>query len=141
MSSTERTASFFTRWSESYEQMCASFHDVFGAECVWDQRPLARTTGPDAAVRFLNLAHRTMGLATIDVEMLSIAAARDVVHTERIDHLRRANGRLIVAAPVAGVLTFRDGRLVHWREYFDAATFAGHTLGTAVGNVTRRARR
>src|ERR1700761_6123338 len=42
-----------------------------------------------------------------------------IVHVQRVDRLRRADGSLIVAAPVAGVLEFRGERVVAWREYFD----------------------
>ena len=128
----QRTLEFFARWSTSYEELTESFRDVFDPQCVWDQRPMARTTGPAAAIRFMDIARTTMGLATIDVEIVSIAAAGDKVHTERIDTLRRADGGIIVAAPVAGVLTFEGGRLVHWREYFDSATFAGLALGSNI---------
>jgi limonene-1,2-epoxide hydrolase len=125
----EATREFFARWSASYEELCASFRDTFSADCVWDQRPIARTTGPDPAVRFLALAHRAMGLATVDVELLSIAVAGDTVHTQRIDHLRTKRGRTIVSIPVAGVLTYRGAEVIHWREYFDAATFALKSIG------------
>jgi len=128
----QRATDFFDRWSSSYGGLTASFREVFAPHCVWDQRPMARTTGPDAAIRFMDIARTTMGLATVDVEIVSIAAAGDKVHTERIDTLRRSDGSSIVAAPVAGVLTFEGGRLVHWREYFDSATFAGLALGSNI---------
>jgi limonene-1,2-epoxide hydrolase len=128
----QRATEFFSRWSVSYEELGASFRDVFDPQCVWDQRPMAKTTGPAAAIRFMDIARTTTGLATIDVEVVSIAAAGDKVHTERIDTLRRADGSIIVAAPLAGILTFEAGRLVHWREYFDSATFAGLALGSNI---------
>lgn len=136
---TQRTTEFFARWSASYEGLTASFRDVFAPDCVWDQRPVAKTTGPHAAIRFLDIARTTMGLATIDVEILSIVEACDKVHTERIDTLRRSDGSIIVAVPVAGVLTFLDGRLVHWREYFDSATFAGLALSSNIKTVATSA--
>jgi limonene-1,2-epoxide hydrolase len=126
------TTDFFSSWSMSYGGLTASFREVFAPHCVWDQRPMAKTTGPDAAIRFMDIARTTMGLATIDVEIVSIAAVGDKVLTERIDTLCRADGTVIVAAPVAGVLTFEGGRLVHWREYFDSATFAGLALGSNI---------
>jgi limonene-1,2-epoxide hydrolase len=136
---TQRTLAFFDRWSTSYDGLTESFRDVFDPQCVWDQRPMAKTTGPAAAIRFMDIARTTMGLATIDVEVVSIAAAGDKVHTERIDTLRRSDGSVIVAAPVAGVLTFEGGRLVHWREYFDSATFAGLALGSNIKTVATSA--
>lgn len=135
----QRTLGFFALWGTSYEGLTESFRAVFAPQCVWDQRPLVKTTGPAAAIRFMDIARRTMGLATIDVEVVSIAAAGDKVLTERIDTLRRADGSIIVTVPVAGVLTFEGGRLVHWREYFDSATFAGLALGSNIKSAATTA--
>jgi hypothetical protein len=64
---------------------------------------------------------------------------RGIVWTERVDHLRRADGRLIVSAPVAGIVEWRDGRIVAWREYFDSATFVGRALPRLVTGAAERA--
>jgi limonene-1,2-epoxide hydrolase len=129
------TTAFFSRWSTSFDEMCASFTDVFGPDCVWDQRPMARTTGPHEALRFLRLCRRTLGLDTIEVEVLSAAVTGSTVHTQRVDHLRRADGGLIASAPVAGVLEWQSDRLVHWKEYFDAGSLGARAVasGAEVG--------
>ena len=132
-------AEFFARWSTSFDEMCVAFTEVFAPTCVWDQRPIPRATGPEQAVRFLRMSRRSIGLDTIDVEMLSIAVAGYTVHTQRVDHLKRADGSLIASAPVAGVLTFQeDGLLAHWREYFDAATLASRSTVSGVGALARK---
>jgi limonene-1,2-epoxide hydrolase len=129
---------FFARWGVSFEELCASLEDVLAPDGVWDQRPIPRLTGPRSAVRFMRLARRTLGVETIDVEVLRIAGAGDVVHCERVDRLRRADGSVIVAAPVAGVLTFSGDRVVHWREYFDSAGFVARALGSSLAHLARR---
>jgi limonene-1,2-epoxide hydrolase len=132
-----RALEFFAAWGESFDAMCTSFN-VFASDCVWDQSPIPKLTGPRQAVRFLRIAHRVLGLATIDVEILDIASNNDVVHTARIDRLRRADGTLIAAAPVAGVLTFDAGKIRHWREYFDATGFLAQTVATSLTHPIRR---
>ncbi|WAJ46641.1 limonene-1,2-epoxide hydrolase [Mycobacterium sp. Aquia_216] len=132
-----RVLGFFAAWGESFDAMCASF-DLLAAECVWDQRPIPKLTGPGQAVRFLRIAHRVLGLATIDVEILGIASKNDVVHTARVDRLRRADGTLIAAAPVAGMLTFGAGKITHWREYFDATGFLAQTVATTLTHPVRQ---
>jgi limonene-1,2-epoxide hydrolase len=129
---------FFARWSVSHEEMLASFREEFGPDTVWDQRPIPRIIGPERAVKFLSLCRTAMGLATIDVDVLKLAVDGDTVHTERIDTLRRADGSIISAAPVAGVLTYRGGQLVYWREYFDAATFVSKTVAGLVSGLVRK---
>lgn len=137
----QRTLDFFARWGESFDACCDSLADLLADDCVWDQRPIPRLTGPRQAVRFMKVAHAALGLQTVDVEVLHIASAGDVVHVARIDRLRRADGSLIAAAPVAGVLQFRGGQVVHWREYFDATEFVAQTLATGSLYAVRRAGR
>jgi limonene-1,2-epoxide hydrolase len=129
---------FFARWGESFDAVCASFQELLAEDCIWDQRPIPRLTGPRQAVRFLKVCRNTLGLDTIDVEILHIATQGDVVHVERIDRLRRADGSVIASAPVAGVLQFSGDRVVHWREYYDSAEFLAQALGTSILYVTRR---
>ena len=129
---------FFARWGESFDACRASFHELLADDCIWDQRPIPRLTGPRQAVRFLDITRRAMGLDTIDVEILRVARAGSVVHVERIDRLRRRDGSLIAAAPVAGVLTFSGDRVVHWREYFDSSGFVMQALDTSLLHLARR---
>ena len=80
-----------------------------------------------------------MGLETVDVEIRNITSVGGIVHTERVDHLRRADGRLIVSAPVAGILEWHEGRIVTWREYFDSASFVGRALPRLAVGAAQRA--
>jgi limonene-1,2-epoxide hydrolase len=89
-------------------------------------------------VLFLKLCRAALGLVTIDVEILKLAVDGDTVLTERVDTLRRADGSIISAAPLVGVLTYRDGQLVYWREYFDAGTFVSKTLVGLVSGLVRK---
>ena len=133
------TRDFFDSWSTSFDSVVESFRTRLAVDCEWDQRPMLRTRSRDGAVRFLRVCHRTIGLATIDVELLSLAVTASstgtVVHTARIDHLRRNDGSLIASAPVAGVLTLSAGQIVHWKEYFDPAVFGGRALGSIAAHA------
>ena len=132
-----RALEFFARWGESFDACAASF-ELLAEDCVWDQRPIPRLTGPRAAVRFLTLTRHTLGLETIDVEIVRVASRGNVVHVERVDRLRRADGSLIAAAPVAGVLTFTGDQVTHWREYFDSAGFVAQALTTSAAHLATR---
>ena len=46
----------------------------------------------------------------------------DVVFTEGVDDFTAPDGKN-VAIPYAGVLRFRDGKIIEWRDYFDRASF------------------
>jgi limonene-1,2-epoxide hydrolase len=133
-----RATAFFASWGTSFAGMCEGFAIEFDPACDWDQRPMWRTHSLDSALSFLRLARRTLRLDTIDVELLSIAVAGQVVHTQRIDHLRRRDGSLIVAAPVAGVLTYRGDRIVTWKEYFDPTVMGAKTAWSMLRHLVRR---
>jgi limonene-1,2-epoxide hydrolase len=137
VSTEQRAAAFFARWGTSFEAMCDAFRETFAEDCVWEQRPMAVTTGPAEAIRFLRLARAGLGLATVDVELRRVAVDGQVVHTERIDYLRRADGTLIAAAPVAGVLEFDGERIVRWREYFDPVGFSRQACASALSRGAR----
>lgn len=104
--------------------------------------PATRTAvrGSVGARRFLTVARRSIGLETCYVDVLDMAVDGDAVHVDRVDHLRRRNGSLIASAPVAGVLTFTEDQVTHWREYFDSTTFAGQALATTATHLLRQAR-
>lgn len=138
MTDEQRTIAFFEKWAVSYDVMTGAFYEAFAPDCRWEQRPLAVTTGPDEAVRFLRRAKIGMGLERIEVDVRNITSAPGIVSTERVDHLLRADGRRIVSAPVAGVLEWRDGRIVAWREYFDSATFVGRALPRLLTGAAQR---
>jgi limonene-1,2-epoxide hydrolase len=133
--SERQAVEFFSAWGTSFDGMCDAFRANLADQCVWDQRPVARTTGIVPALRFLKVSRAALGLATVDVEMRHVAAVGNVVHTERIDELRRADGSLIAAAPVAGVLEFEGGRIVRWREYFDAVGFVRQTCVSSLSRL------
>ena len=51
--------------------------------------------------------------------MVHIAEIGNVVLTERVDTLRRADGTAILAVALAGILEFNDaGQITAWREYW-----------------------
>lgn len=129
---------FFASWGRSYDELIASF-DLLAPDCRWIQRPIPTLVGPDAARRFLAVARRTMGLATVDVDVLSMAENGHTVFVERVDHLRRADGSLIASAPVTGVLDFRNDHVVRWREYFDGLEFIGRAAQTGAVHGVKRA--
>jgi len=50
-------------------------------------------------------------------EIRNLAVAGGVVLTERVDRFQRGEERIEV--PVMGAFEVRDGRITHWRDYFD----------------------
>ena len=61
------------------------------------------------------------GVEKIEFRVLNIAAAGNVVLTERVDVFEFPNGR--IALPVSGTFELRDGKIAAWRDYFDMQQF------------------
>jgi limonene-1,2-epoxide hydrolase len=116
----ETTERFFAAWSESTEALLDAFDRTLADDARWEQSALPTTTTKAEAIALLRGFREQLGLATIDVELVHVAAADGVVLTERIDHLRRDDGSLIASFPVMGALEFdAAGRIGAWREVFD----------------------
>ena len=112
---------FCAKHGESKLGMHAAFRTYFTPKTVWENVGLAVTTGIDEAIGLLGQFETVLGLDTIDIEMLSIAADGNRVLTERIDNLRRADGSVIWGLPVMGIFEIEEGHIRAWRDYFDSA--------------------
>lgn len=64
----------------------------------------------------------TSQMQEIHWRLFEAARDGDTLHVEGVDDFVSTEGRRIVV-PYAGVLKFRDGRIVEWRDYFDRALF------------------
>lgn len=64
----------------------------------------------------------TTQMKEIHWRLFEVARDGDTLHVEGVDDFVSNEGRRVVV-PYAGVMKFRDGRIVEWRDYFDRALF------------------
>jgi limonene-1,2-epoxide hydrolase len=83
----------------------------------------------------------TTQMKEIHWRLFEVARDGDRLHVEGVDDFVTTEGRRVVI-PYAGVLAFRDGRIVEWRDYFDRALFdrlkAGEPLPAYLETVANR---
>ena len=95
----------------------------FTPDAVYHNMPLDPVQGIDAIrdtfSMFLTPAEHA------EFELLAIAAAGDLVFTERVDRFKIVGKN--VALPVAGVFEIRNGKIAVWRDYFDMQTWLKQT--------------
>jgi limonene-1,2-epoxide hydrolase len=89
--------------------------DFFTEDAVYHNMPLPSVQGKDA-IRGIFQAF-TAPFERADWEVRHIAAAGDVVLTERVDRYSRPEKP--VELPVMGAFEIRDGKIAAWRDYFD----------------------
>lgn len=120
----ETVTAFFAEWDKSSDAIRAAFRRYFMEATVWENVGVSTTTGVDEALALMDSFETGFGLATMRIDMLQIAAAGNVVLTERIDRIIGADGTESLAIRLMGVLEVEDGKIINWRDYFDTAALA-----------------
>ena len=99
--------------------------DFFTDDATYHNIPMEAVNGKDA------IKATIAGFAggnTIEFRVLHIAAAGDVVLTERIDAFTLPDGRTI-ELPVSGTFEISGGKIAAWRDYFDLNMFMSQLSG------------
>lgn len=91
----------------------------FTEDAVYHNIPTEPAQGLDA-IRGVMMLFVPMS-KTIEFRIDHLAAAGDVVFTERVDTFMLEKGT--ISLPVAGVFEIRDGKIAAWRDYFDMQQF------------------
>ena len=112
---------FMQAWKVSEEAVQQSFRDYFTPTTVWDNVGLAKTTGIDEALALMAGFGAQLGIATLVVDMINIAANGNIVLTERVDRFIDKHGKEVGAVRVMGSLEVKNGKIVTWSDYFDSA--------------------
>lgn len=118
----ELVREFFAATVATPEGSWNSFADYFDKTTVWENVGVAKTVGPQQAMEFarafpVNFDH-------MRIEDLVLSGAGDRVYAERTDHFCNKDGSVVLTVRALGVLEIKDGKIVHWRDYFDTAGFA-----------------
>lgn len=98
----------------------ADFQEVMTPDCVYLNIPFPETRwiGPEQAYKILHPF--TQRARIIELSMIHMVGDDRVVMTERLERSQMLSGdSQIVELPVTGVFEFENGRISHWRDYFD----------------------
>jgi len=104
-------------------EFCAAIDrkDLPAIEALLDERVVYHNIGSEPAVgRDASLAAVKFQFDMFDpiaFRIRNMAADGDTVLTERVDEITA--GGITAPVPVMGTFEVHDGRIVHWRDYFD----------------------
>ena len=113
---------FCAAFSEGRSGLHQAIRRWFTPQTVWINVGLATTTGIDEAIALVEQLERTMGIDSVRIEMLAIAAAGNKVLTERLDYMVDAAGKVMNEDPVMGIFEVDGESILAWRDYFDSAS-------------------
>lgn len=116
---------FFKAMGPPYENCRKAWEDFMTDDAVWLNSGFPDCNGKEACLAFLDGFAQQTGMVSLGVEMLAISSNGDTVLTERVDSFLNADGAVIADLPLMGVLKVRDGRIVHWHDYFDPRPLLG----------------
>jgi limonene-1,2-epoxide hydrolase len=106
---------FCAAWAQGDIPAIVAF---FTDDAVYHNMPLRPVQGRDAIKGVIE--QFSAPFERIEFEITHVAAAGDIVLTERID---RFHGAKNVELPVMGTFEVRDGKIAVWRDYFDLAAW------------------
>lgn len=113
---------FFAAMGPTLESFKDNFRRRMAEHVVWESVGLPPHHGRQACLDYLDHLHATTGMEYCTIDILHLATSGDVVLSERIDTMLRADGSAIRAFRIMGVLEIRNSQIVRYTDYFDTAS-------------------
>ena len=112
---------FFAAMGPTLEEFKRNYVERMTDDVVWESvgRPVHH--GREECIAHLDDLHARTGMEYCTIEILSIATDGDVVLSERVDTMHRADGSEIMRFRLAGAIEIRDGRIARYTDYLDTA--------------------
>jgi limonene-1,2-epoxide hydrolase len=113
--------------AKDIEGVLAHLHD----DVVWHFAVAAEppVVGKAGARKFMQRFGATM--TEVRWRVFDYAESGERLFVEGVDEFTTADGK-VVAAPYAGVLEFRDGLVIGWRDYVDVGVMAAQQAGAPI---------
>jgi limonene-1,2-epoxide hydrolase len=113
---------FFAAMGPTLEDFKKNYLERMADEVVWETVGLPAHRGKGACLAYLDELHARTGMTHCTIEVLNIAAVGDVVLTERVDTMYRADGTEIMEFRLMGAIELRNGLIVRYTDYLDTAS-------------------
>ncbi|MGW4071689.1 limonene-1,2-epoxide hydrolase family protein [Nocardia grenadensis] len=115
---------FFAGMGPDLEAFKNTYRKFLAEDVIWESVGFDHHPNLEDSLRYLDTLAEQTGMAYCDITVQNLASAGDLVFTERVDTMYRADGSKIMDFRVAGVLEVRDGKIARYTDYLDS-------LGTA----------
>jgi limonene-1,2-epoxide hydrolase len=112
---------FFAGMGPTLEDFKRTYRERMTEDVIWESVGLPAHTGRDACLGYLDDLHARTGMEYCTIDVLHLASASDVVLSERVDTMHRADGSPIMTFRLMGAIEIRDGRIARYTDYLDTA--------------------
>jgi|GEM_PF-531092 len=110
---------FFAGMGPTFEDFVRTFETMLSEEVVWESVGFDRHDGKAECLAYLDTLRATTGFEYCTIGVQHLAVDGDVVLTERLDTMFRADGTVIMDFRVAGALQFRGDKVIRYTDYLD----------------------
>lgn len=119
---------FFAAMGPTLEDFKENYRERMAEDVVWESVGLPAHHGKGACLAYLDDLYARTGMTYCTVEVLNIASVDDVVLTERVDTMYRADGTEIMEFRLMGAIEVRGGLIVRYTDYLDTAPITAAAL-------------
>ena len=98
----------------------SDFHEMLTPDCVYLNMPMPhlRCIGPNQT---FDLLDKFIDPWNLELNLLHIRGDNNAVLTERLERFTKKSAEgPVVELHVMGIFELRDGKISHWRDYFDS---------------------
>ena len=112
---------FFADMGPTLAEFKRNYRARMAENVVWETVGLPVHRGRDACIAYLDELHARTGMTHCTIEVVNIASVGNVVLTERVDSMHRADGTKIMEFRLMGAIELLDGLIVRYTDYLDTA--------------------
>ncbi len=111
---------FLARMGPTLEAFKKTYRDTMTDDVHWESVGGTPHIGVEECVKHLDELPAETGMDCCEIEVLNIPSDGDVVLTERVDHMHRADGSVIFDLRIMGTFVLRDERIARYTDYYDS---------------------
>jgi limonene-1,2-epoxide hydrolase len=98
----------------------AAYEKYLADDCVWENTGFPPCEGKQAILEFLAVLLEMTGFVRVEATFRNLASKGDIVLSERVDDMIKADGSRWLRFPIMGTMRVGADGLIHeWRDYFN----------------------
>jgi limonene-1,2-epoxide hydrolase len=110
---------FLTGMGPSLDDFKRDYRQRMTDDVIWDNVGFPVIKGIEACIAHLDTLKEVTGMEYCTIEIYNLASMGNVVLTERLDTMYRADDSVIIDYRIMGALEVRDGKICRYTDYFD----------------------